>query len=135
MTEIPAAPCSLHRVHSPKNLTVEWHHLVCVAWQLRTPVSMPPFPGIDTSGRGMLWDDRGAWICPTGHRSTHHLIVAMMRAILAGAADDTAAYATLTAAERRMPESTIARQALIRFVAESGASLHDLAATGELGQS
>lgn len=134
MTEIAAAPCALHRVHTPKNLTVEWHHILPVAWQLATPVATPPFPGMDTDGRGMLWDDRGVWICPTGHRSVHFLIVKMMRVILVGAIDDTEAFAKLTAIERRMPEATIARNALIRYPAESGGSLHALAASGEFGE-
>lgn len=126
--------CLLHRVHLPKALTPEWHHVIPVAWQLKTPVANPPFPGKDPNGRGMLWDARGVWLCPTGHRNVHHWIVAMMRAAaLANSDDPLVAYKA--AKPRFLPkEFAVAYDALTRLRGESGQGLVALTAVGEWGQ-
>ena len=49
-------PCELHRVHTPKPLSSELHHIIPVAWQLLWKPATAPFPGRDIDGRGMLWD-------------------------------------------------------------------------------
>jgi hypothetical protein len=125
-------------VHGPKNLTTELHHVIPVAWQLHTAVQVPPDPGLDPDGRGMLWDARGVWICPTGHRNVHHWIVTLMRAIaaLAGAESatdpQTVFVSALTGRERRLAEPLVALQALTRF--QPYGSLRALTAAGEWGQ-
>ena len=134
--------CELHRLHSPRNLTVEWHHIIPVAWQLRTPLAGPgPAPGPDTDGRGMLWDTRGVWLCPTGHRNVHYWIVALMHAAAAAnSADPLVAYKAVK--PRVAPkEFPVAYDALTRFMGEAGyglstdqASLLTLTAAGEWGQ-
>lgn len=69
-------PCSLHKRHGPKNLTVELHHVLPRGWQ-RTWT--PPGATVTTDpAYGPMWDPRGVLICPTGHRNTHACIVALM---------------------------------------------------------
>lgn len=67
---------------------------------------------------GPMWDPRGVWICPTGHRNVHLCIVALMRgARPAGTRTEVAC----------------ARLALDRFVG-AGGSLDTLRAAHEWGE-
>lgn len=129
--------CELHRAHQPAPLTVEWHHIIPVAWQLATPLQpgiVPPSPGRDTNGRGMLWDDRGAWLCPTGHRNVHHWIVALTHEIARLGQDDPAGAITEIAGggHAKALDVKMAAQALVRF--HSFGSLLRLTGLGEWGQ-
>jgi hypothetical protein len=136
MLELPATthPCFLHKTHRPGNLTVEFHHVIPVAWQLRTPVAAPPFPGPDTENRGMLWDDRGTWCCPTGHRNVHTWIVRMMRFLAAAGdvEDPEYAYKGVKPSGKPPVELTVALEALQRFAPYG--DLLALTAAGEWGQ-
>lgn len=140
--ESTVEPCALHKLHTPRNLTTEWHHVIPVAWQLATTLNgSPPYPGEDPDGRGMLWDDRGIWLCPTDHRNVHRWIVGLMHAAAAaGSTDPLVAY---KAVRPRVPpkEFAIAYDALTRFMGEAGyggsqqaATLLTLTAAGEWGQ-
>lgn len=140
LTEATGAPvCAAHGRHSPHNLTVEFHHVVPVAWQLHTavPPALQPSPGPDTSGRGQLWDDRGVWLCPTGHRNVHAWIVKLMRAAAAAQTNDPqAAYIAVWPKGKAPVELPIALDALTRFE-PLGAPLGGLLAltlAGEWGQ-
>lgn len=128
-------PCAIHKTHTPTNLTVEFHHIIPVAWQLHTtvPPASQPSPGPDLDGRGMLWDDRGTWLCPTGHRNVHTWIVRLMHAIASLKADDpTAAYAQ-TKPKHAPKELPVALEALTRF--EPFGSLLALTEASQWGQS
>jgi hypothetical protein len=118
-----AVPCILHTAHRPANLTIELHHVIPVAWQLFWQPVTPPFPGPDTEGRGMLWDNRVVACCPTGHRNAHYYIVKIMHAVTSD--DVTAAIE----AARLRPSLTTgwAGQALRRFKEVGGSvkALHD----------
>lgn len=128
------AVCALHRVHTPRNQTLELHHVIPVAWQLRTPVDNPPFPGKDPDGRGMLWDSRTIALCPTGHRNVHYWIVTLMHKIAAqGGEDVLKAYDALDPRMRRFAEAPIALEALQRF--HPYGSLLSLTAANEWGES
>lgn len=133
MTETAATsePCALHVTHSPLNKTIEFHHIIPVAWQLKTSVASPPFPGVDPDGRGELWDARGVWCCPTGHRNVHHWIVAMMEWVKAYSITDPAN--AIPGRSRSTQEAVWAIQALTRY--EPYGALAVLARDGELGQS
>jgi hypothetical protein len=126
--------CELHKIHAPKNLTVEFHHIIPVAWQLSTTVAHPPYPGQDPDGRGVLWDNRTMCLCPTGHRNVHNWIVQMMHAAVAADSDDPlVAYKDVK--KRLSRELQVAYDALTRYTSESSSSLLALAAAGEWGQS
>lgn len=128
------AVCSLHKTHSPGNRTLELHHIVPVAWQLRTTVLQPPAPGRDHDGRGLLWDARTAAICPTGHRNVHYWIVTLMHAIATqGGEDVQAAWQTLGGHVHRLAEAQTALLALERF--HPYGSLLSLTAANEWGES
>lgn len=74
MTTFPlttSRPCEAHRVHHPRPLTNELHHVVPVAWQLDWTPTVEPAPGADQAGRGRMWDNRTAVLCPTSHRNVH----------------------------------------------------------------
>ena len=114
----PPTPCALTKAHAPKNLTLEFHHIVPVAWQLFWQPTVAPFPGRDPDGRGMLWDNRGVWVCPTHHRNIHADLVALMHEWSAPSRTE------LVTAETGMQ----------RFVAVGG-SLAALVAAGEWGES
>lgn len=131
-----AQPCAIHGTHTPVNLTIEWHHVIPVAWQLCTSApSPPPSPGPDTDGRGMLWDDRGVWLCPTGHRNVHRWITTMMHAqAAANTSDPAAALKAISGTTPATPEMLTAADALIRYTTETGASLLYLTARNEWGQ-
>ena len=113
-------PCELHKLHVPHTLTMEFHHLIPVAWQLFWQPTEEPHPGDDPNGRGHLWDDRGAWLCPTGHRNVHHLIVAAM-------------HDNAHALHGHGHEQDMARLALERF-ADVGGDLEALVHAGKWGQ-
>lgn len=127
-------PCSGHRLHTPHPLTAEWHHIVPVAWQLSTPITVtPPAPGPDPDGRGNLWDTRGAWWCPSGHRNVHYWIEDMMHSLAdAGSEDPLVAWRLVPGTSKRLPEAKQALIGLQRFV-EFG-SLLALTKKGEWGQ-
>lgn len=128
---VSTEPCELHKNHSPSNHTIEFHHLVPVAWQLAwQPSTPPPSPGPDPDGRGELWDNRGAWLCPTGHRNVHYWIVSMMRKT-----SEHEHYDWSDTTEIPSDATTeMARLALERFTAVGG-SLLLLANKGQWGQS
>jgi hypothetical protein len=50
----------------------------------------------------MLWDNRGVWLCPTGHRNVHHWIVRLMHAIADSKTDDTS-IAVASVSPKRAP--------------------------------
>lgn len=78
--EAAAVECVLHKTHNPAHMTIEFHHVIPVAWQqFYQPPEPWPFPGRDPNGRGELWDDRTIPLCPTGHRNTHFIIVEFMK--------------------------------------------------------
>lgn len=129
--------CQLHKAHSPSNQTVEWHHIVPVAWQLHTPnPTARPSWGPDTDGRGMLWDDRGVWICPTGHRNVHHWISAIMHELIGPPVLALVSAVTygVPGKYRATQEAKEALLALTRAYA-CGVDFEALAAAGEWGQS
>ncbi len=123
--EIASLPCQLHQQHVPVHNTIEFHHLIPVAWQLFWQPAKPwPAEGKDTEGRGLLWDDRGAALCPTGHRNVHFYIVKLMRDLAAGTPD---------AGVPKTPTTAMARLAIERFTVVGGNPL-ELTAAGEWGQ-
>ena len=132
-------PCELHKTHSPRNLTVEFHHLVPVAWQQKVqPFPDPaPFSGIDPDGRGRLWDARGIWACPTGHRNVHDWIELLMHRIAETSVEDVAAAekAVLAATKEvghvpaEFPQAVLGLQRAQPYV-----SLLHLTSLGEWGQ-
>lgn len=134
---LPAvAKCTLHSRHSPAHMSTEFHHVVPVAWQLYWLAPVAPFPGKDPSGRGMLWDNRGVLICPTGHRNVHVWITRLMHNAKTEAPGDAIAavkkhYGFRTASGLEFDTATLA---LLRFV-EAGGSLQTLVAGGEWGMS
>lgn len=131
--------CSRPMRHEPTNLTIEFHHVIPVAWQLRTIVGDPPYPGVDPDGRGELWDARGIELCPTHHRNVHYWIVDLMHALAAVPATvgEAAAigqvYNQLGASGHRMAEPPIALEALQRY--HLYGSLRALIGADEWGQS
>jgi hypothetical protein len=133
--DMAAQACTIHKMHSPANLTVEWHHVVPVAWQLNTlSPSSRPAPGMDTSGRGMLWDIRGVWLCPTGHRNVHHWIVLMTRALNANPAGGIPG--ALSGILPRFQATQEAKTAVLGLdrAASCSVDFAALAAAGEWGQ-
>lgn len=143
-----AASCVLHKRHSPAHLTLEFHHVVPVAWQLLWQPPKPwPFPGNDPDGRGALWDSRGLDICPTGHRNVHAWIVRMMREVTLtlgrehASFDPEDALLVVSAARKKYGKSATASNefqtatlALIRW-REGGGSLQELVRHDEWGES
>lgn len=130
-------PCLAHKLHAPTNLTSEFHHVIPVGWQLHTPnPSARPSPGEDTEGRGMLWDDRGVVLCPTGHRNVHHWIPLIMRALIANPAGGIpgAIAKAVPSKWKRTVEVEIAHQAFDR-AASCSVDFAALAAVGQWGQS
>jgi hypothetical protein len=131
-------PCSLHRLHTPGNLTVEFHHLIPVGMQLRTATQLqgtPPSPGQDPNGRGLLWDNRGAYLCPTGHRNVHYWLVAMMHAAVAERTNDPQVAYKAVKPRRAHAELTMALEGITRFVTEMyTVTLVELTTMGEWGQ-
>lgn len=124
--------CVLHRVHRPKALTVELHHVIPQAWQqvfttphvddgasLAQDHSLTDWvPGHGDQGR-MLWDARTVALCPTGHRNVHHHLVLAMRGV--------------TPRRVRGKEHALALLAMERFTA-AGGDLAVLRAHGLFGQ-
>lgn len=120
--------CALHKSHSPETLTIEYHHVIPVAWQVFYQPPEPwPFPGYDP--RSPLWDARTMPLCPTGHRNVHYLIAAMMKSPHGIDPEETrkaiAGHAGHT--------FDVAYEALTRFT-EAGGSIATLAAAREWGQ-
>jgi hypothetical protein len=134
-------PCELHSRHTtPSPLTVEFHHIVPVAWQLFVPYPATPFsPGNDPDGRGLLWDTRGMWLCPTSHRNVHSWITTLMRELAAQDSDNPiTAMKAIKHRRSQTAEFNVACLALTRFEGElppESASLLALTAAGEWGQS
>jgi hypothetical protein len=124
----PLVACELHKLHAPRNLTVELHHIVPVAWQLAWQPAVAPYPGRDRDGRGMLWDARTIACCPTGHRNTHAWIVRMMHA-LSGSDDPLTAK---LAVSPRGTQGAQAYLALCRFT-QYGGRLQQLVAAHQWG--
>jgi hypothetical protein len=129
----PATPCVLHKDHSPRNETIERHHIIPVAWQLRTQVDNPPFPGKDPDGRGELWDNRSVYFCPTSHRNVHFWIVQLMHAAAAANSNDPAEAIAAVKHGLLPREFLVACDALTRFAAYG--SLLNLTAAHEWGES
>lgn len=127
-TDSPLVACELHKSHSPGNLTVELHHVIPVAWQLIPwKPAVPPYPGRDIDGRGMLWDARMVACCPTGHRNIHAFIVRLMHAVTGE--DPLQAESVV---KGRGVQFDWACQALLRFK-EAGGSLQTLVAAHQWG--
>jgi hypothetical protein len=131
-----AGLCMLLHRHTPKPLSIEWHHIIPVAWQLFpdfTPV-VPPFPGKDPSGRGMLWDARVAPLCPTSHRNVHTLIVESMREVARTNTNVVPPMKSIVDGSHHTQEFLIATEALQRYL-DVGGSLLALTAAGQWGMS
>lgn len=130
-----AQACQLHTAHAPHAFTSEWHHVIPVAWQLHTPnPSSRPSPGRDPNGRGMLWDNRGVYICPTGHRNVHHFIVILTHAIVGESISIPEAWAkAISAGDKHRSEARCALDGLER-AASCSVDFVALAAAGEWGQ-
>jgi hypothetical protein len=117
----PPNVCALHKTHQPANLTVEWHHVIPVSWQLHTTLTgTPPFPGLDPDGRGMLWDCRGVWLCPTGHRNVHTWIVKLMHAVATAKSDNPLVASKAVKPSHAPAEFAIALDALNRYMDAAG---------------
>lgn len=126
-------PCELEKQHTPVPRYSEFHHIVPVAWQLHTPnPTSRPSPGKDPEGRGMLWDDRGAWACRTSHGNVHYWIVALTHAFVEDpAAAIVGAWArAVPTAYKRSPAAIMARMGLDRAASCSV----DFVALGQLGE-
>jgi hypothetical protein len=126
-----AVACDAHRVHHPRALTVELHHVIPQAWQHFWT------PSADAARRlsaGGLWDPRTVPLCPTGHRNIHALIMKMMRA---AASTPTALAPTPREARHlaraRGAEADIAELALQRWV-DAGGDLRALTSAGLWGE-
>jgi hypothetical protein len=113
------AACSLHRVHRPKNLTVDFHHVVPRAWQNFH------------LGEDKLFDPRTVPICPTGHRNVHFWIVQFMKANLEE--DPLLAKKAVFGNSRLNSEAKTALLALQRWK-EAGLSLNSLRSAGQFGR-
>jgi hypothetical protein len=128
-TDSPLLTCQLHKSHgTPKPLTVEVHHIMPVGFQLTWQPSVPPYPGNDPNGRGMLWDNRTVACCPTGHRDIHYWIVKLMHAVT-----DEDPLQAESVVKGRGVQFDWACQALLRFK-EYGGSLQALRVAHEYGQ-
>lgn len=80
--------CEIHKSHSPRNLTLESHHIVPRAWQATW------HPADD---QRILWAPRTIELCPTGHRNVHLILVELMKqAQVATAPDDATRLETAT---------------------------------------
>jgi hypothetical protein len=128
-TASPLAACELHRLHTPKPLTVELHHVIPVAWQLHWQPAVAPYPGKDPDGRGLLWDARTVSCCPTGHRNVHAWIVKLMHAM---AGEDIQTAIDAMTPPGRGSQFTTATLALYRYQ-QYGGRLQDLIAAREWG--
>jgi hypothetical protein len=114
--------CELHRIHRPRALTVELHHVLPQAWQhYWTPGPKLPAPN-------RLFDPRTVALCPTSHRNVHYWIVKLMRAAVSE--DPLDAKKSLGGLSR---EQAIAYDALTRW-REAGGSLAGLRAAGLFGE-
>lgn len=125
-------PCSLHKTHEPRNLTVEEHHVIPRAWQRFYAPSLTPVYAGHYDGEP-LWDARTVPICPTGHRNTHALIVRTMRQVATTESEDIGAAAKAAGVAVHTPTGATALLALERFTA-AGGKLLELTAAGELGE-
>lgn len=95
--------CAAHKRHIPAALTLDWHHVLPRDWQRQW---VPPGATVrDDSRYGPMWDDRGVFLCPTGHHNVHQCIVALMHGEPAVGA---------------VNERFIAREALTRFTDAGG---------------
>lgn len=61
--------CELHKIHIPKALTSELHHVIPQAWQNWK------------LGAERLFDKRTIELCPTGHRNVHYWLVRYMKGL------------------------------------------------------
>lgn len=111
--------CAAHLTHRPRSLTIERHHTVPQAWQLRDGVTK-------------LWAPSVTPLCPTGHANVHELIVAMMTH-LRDARTDKPSDAWEAVRFGGKVERLVAYQGLVIY-AESGRSLLELADAGQLGR-
>ena len=92
-------PCEAHRLHRPRAMTIELHHVIPQAWQNMVLHSE------------VLFDKRTVALCPTGHRNVHALLVTMMKASQGD--DPLDAYQTHKG--RRGKEFDIAYAGIVRF--------------------
>lgn len=107
--------CVAHKVHYPRSVAQELHHVVPQAWQVFWKPSTWTTKG--------LWHPETVALCPTGHRNVHHYIVAKMKAI-AGQEHIKVPHSK---------EAEIAQEALSIWIA-AGGSLMDLVRAGQWGQ-
>jgi hypothetical protein len=130
--------CTLHRVHRPKPLTIEQHHIIPQAWQKFDPDRVTSL-GLSTEYSAVLavdqsaklWDPRTVALCPSSHRNVHYWIVALMKAGR-GTDDPLVAKKALVGNRALTREQAMAYDALTRFRA-TGRSLADLFTHGVLG--
>jgi hypothetical protein len=138
---MPTVSCVVHRVHHPRALTIELHHVIPQAWQQVFTGPLRPEPAIGddhrraghgTEGRH-LWDARTVALCPTGHRNVHVWIVRLMHLCT----DEEPAHAVAAArhvdASARGKEFDLAVLALTRF-RDAGGSLQSLVAARQWGE-
>jgi hypothetical protein len=137
-----AVACTVHRVHAPRPLTVELHHVIPQAWQQVFTGPLRPEPEILAAsrrvpGRGSegrkLWDARTVALCPTGHRNVHAWIVRIMH--LCPGEDPAVATHLARHGDRRArgAEFDLAVLALTRFK-DAGGQLQALVAARQWGE-
>jgi hypothetical protein len=111
--------CALGKVHVPKPLYCELHHIIPRAWQhFWTPPDVP----LKRTAWGPLWAPETVTLCRTHHGNVHTWIAALMKA---GKTDDPHETATLVKGWRSTREQKMALEALARF-AILGGSLNAL---------
>jgi hypothetical protein len=131
--------CLLHETHTPHPRYMEQHHVVPRAWQAAwhpADVELGAHDEIDmvggtqygTSGPAtwpLVWDNRTATLCRTGHGNVHWWLVLYMRA-LPTAWDDLSEVFMAVHRERQhqmgdnAPERKLAQQAMLRWLEWGG---------------
>lgn len=143
--------CAAHKIHVPRTLTTEMHHVIPQAWQaFWAPASawwpaagQPAHPGeawmsnhMHDRVRPPVWDPRTIELCPTGHRNVHFYIVRLMHAATDESVEQAVKNYLHIDLRRRPPRAAefgIAKLALQRWVA-AGGSIGVLQANGQWGQ-
>ena len=111
-------PCSIHKFHAPRPLTVEAHHIVPQAWQ-------------HSDGTVRLWAPKVVYLCPTGHRNVHDCIVRMMKWM--EASKQYSPIVAYRALKFRSREAKIALDGLQQWIA-SGRTIEYLLSVKQYGQ-
>ena len=118
-THTSSESCALHRVHWPKPLYSELHHIIPQAWQ----VFWRPTPVERSTQASSLFDPRTIPLCPTVHRNVHTWLVKLMRS--GPGEDPLAAKLAVFGSKALTREQRVAYQALCRWK-EWGGSLDAL---------